>query len=188
MRCAKHVQACEHCAAVLTGERALFAAVDAGLHKPRTQKYVLPFFLTCRQPRDRDSSDANPIPAWGLVFATSALALAVAFLGLPRGAHDKANTEAITVQGKVAAEAGEVELSHAPERKTRFSAKAVAANEQQDIAGATSHEPDVLIQPEEEEFLKRFYASMPSPAGEAKVVVTDNHEVTPKSLSSSRLK
>jgi len=49
----------------------------------------------------------------GLVFATVRLLWLSLFLGLPRGAHDKANTEAITVQGKVAAEAGEVELSHA---------------------------------------------------------------------------
>ncbi len=40
----------------------------------------------------------------------------------------------------------------------------------------------MLIQPEEEEFLKRLYLAMRNSAGDAKVVVTDNHEVTPKPL------
>jgi hypothetical protein len=40
----------------------------------------------------------------------------------------------------------------------------------------------VLIQPEEEEFLKRFYAAMGNPAVDAKVVVSDNQEVSPKAL------
>jgi hypothetical protein len=115
------------------------------------------------------------------VCATGALALAVAFLSLPRGAHDKANTEAITVQRKVPAVADEVGLSVAPEHDS-YSAKAIKAQKHQNVAGAASHEPEVLVQPEEEEFLKRFYALMRSPVGEAKVVVTDNHEVTPKSL------
>src|SRR5712672_2124956 len=121
----EHVQACEHCAAMLTGERSLFAAVDAGLHKAANAKVRSSFVPNVQATLATETVPTwNPIPAWGLVCATGALALAVAFVSMPRGAHDKANTEAITVQGKVAAEAGEVELSHAPERKTRFSAKA----------------------------------------------------------------
>src|SRR6267378_94945 len=112
----EHMQACEHCAAMLTGERALFAAVDAGLHKAANAK-VRPSFVPNVQATLATETvpTRNPIPAWGLVCATGAIALAVAFLGLPRGAHDKADTEAITVQGKVAAEVGEVGLSLAPE-------------------------------------------------------------------------
>ena len=76
--------------------------------------------------------------------------------------------------------------SYPPYPQSGASGWAVAAKEQQkeqqDVASTTSHEPDVLIQPEEEELLKRFYAGMRNPVGEAKVVVTDNHEVTPKSL------
>jgi hypothetical protein len=178
----EHVQACEHCAAVLAGERALFAAVDAGLHKAANAK-VRPSFVPNVQANLATETvpTRNPIPAWGLVCATGALALAVAFVSMPRGAHDKANTEAITVQGKVPAVADEVGLSVAPEHDS-YSAKAIKAQKHQDIPGAASHELEVLVQPEEEEFLKRFYALMRNPVGEAKVVVTDNHEVTPKSL------
>jgi hypothetical protein len=183
----EHVQACEHCAAMLAGERALFAAVDAGLHKAANAKVRPSFVPNVQANLATETVPArNPIPAWGLVCATGALALAVAFLSLPRGAHDKADTGTTTVARRVPAGAGEVELSHAAAHKARFSAKAVAAKEQQkqqqDVAGTTSHEPDVLIQPEEEEFLKRFYAGMRNLVGEAKVVVSDNHEVTPKSL------
>jgi hypothetical protein len=178
----EHVQACEHCAAMLAGERALFAAVDAGLDKAANAK-VRPSFVPNVQATLATETvpTRNPIPAWGLVCATGALALAVAFLGLPRGAHDKANTEAITVQRKVPAVADEVRLSVAPEHDN-YSAKATKAQKHQDIPDAASHELEVLVQPEDEEFLKRFYALMRNPVGEAKVVVTDNHEVTPKSL------
>jgi len=53
---------------------------------------------------------------------------------------------------------------------------------QPNVSAATSHEPEVLIQPEEEESLKRFYATVRNSVGDAKVVVTDIHEVTPKPL------
>jgi len=178
----EHVQACGHCAAMLAGERALFAAVDAGLHRAANAKVRSSFVPNVQTTLATETVPTrNPIPAWGLVCATGALALAVAFLSLPRGAHDKANTEAITVQRKAPAVADEVGLSVAPEHDS-YSAKAIKAQKHQNVAGAASHEPEVLVQPEEEEFLKRFYALMRSPVGEAKVVVTDNHEVTPKSL------
>src|SRR6266853_4646817 len=177
----EHVQACEHCAAMLTGERALFAAVDAGLHKAANAKVPCSFLPNVKATLATETVPTrNPIPTWGLVCATGALALAVAFLGLPRGAHDKANTEAISLQGKVPAVADEMGLSRAPEHKIRFSARAVKLQEQQDVAGAASHEPEVLVQPEEEEFLKRFYASARNPARDARAVVTDEHEIMPK--------
>src|SRR5260221_740075 len=122
----EHVRACEQCAAMLAGERALFAAVDAGLHKAANAK-VRPSFVPNVQANlaTEPVPTRNPIPAWGLVCATGALALAVAFLSLPRGAHDKASTEAITVPSKVPAVAGGVGLSVAPEH--RYSGKAVKA-------------------------------------------------------------
>src|SRR6267154_1631009 len=177
----EHVQACGHCAAVLAGERNLFAAVDAGLHKAANAK-VRPSFVPNVQATLATETvpTRNPIPAWGLVCATGALALAAAFLSLPRGAHDKANTEAITVEGKVPAGAGEVGLSLAPEHKTRFSARAYRAPKQLKVTGAASHEPEVLVQPEEEEFLKRFYTAARNPARDARAAVTDEHEIMPK--------
>jgi hypothetical protein len=114
------------------------------------------------------------------VCATGALALAVAFVSLPRGAHDKANAEAITVQGEVPAVADEMGLSRAPEHKIRFSARAVKPQEQQDVAGAASDEPEVLVQPEEDEYLRRFYATERNPARDVRAVVTDEHEIMPK--------
>ena len=176
----EHVQACEHCAAMLAGERALFAAVDAGLHKAANAEVRCSFLPNVKAKLAIEPVPTrNPIPAWGLVCATGALALAVTLLSLPRGAHDKANTEAITVQRKVPAVADEVGLSVAPEHDS-YSAKAIKAQKHQDIPGAASHEPEVLVQPEEEEFLKRFYASARNPARDARAVVTDEHEIMPK--------
>ena len=175
----EHMAACAHCAATLAGERALFAAVDAGLQKAANAKVRSSFLPNVKAKLATETVPTrNPIPAWGLVCATGALALAVAFLSLPRGAHDKANTEAITVQGKVAAVADEVGLSVALEH--RYSGKAVKAQEQQDVAGAASHELEVLVQPEEEEYLKRFYATVRNPGGDVIAIVADEHEIMPK--------
>jgi len=179
----EHVQACEHCAAMLTGERALFAAVDAGLHKAANAKVHCSFLPNVKAKLAIETVPTrNPIPAWGLVCATSALALAVAFLGLPRGTSDKARIEAINVPSKMPAGPGEAVLNLALARKTRSSERAYKVPKQQNFSVAGSPEPEVLIQPEEEEFLKGFYATVRMPAGDAKVFVTDNREVTPKLL------
>src|SRR5712672_486859 len=177
----EHVRACEHCAAMLTGERALFAAVDAELHKAANAKVRSSFVPNVQATLATETVPTrNPIPAWGLVCATGVLALAVAFLSLPRGAHDKANAEAITVQRKVPAVAGGVGLSLAPEHKTRFSARAVKPQEQQDVAGAASDEAEVLVQPEEDEYLRRFYATERNPGGDVRAIVADQHEIMAK--------
>ena len=177
----EHVQACEHCAAMLAGERALFAAVDAGLQKAANAKVRSSFLPNVKANLAAETVPTrHPIPAWGLVCVTGALALAVAFLSLPHGAHDKANTEAITVEGKVPAGAGEVGLSLAPEHKTRFSARAYRASKQLEVTGAASHEPEVLVQPEEEEYLRRFYATVRKPEGDVRAIVADAHEIMAK--------
>jgi hypothetical protein len=105
------------------------------------------------------------------------------FLSLPRNARDKNHTEAINAPSKVVGGGGSAVLNFAPDRQTRYDAKASKVPGRLDVASATSHELEVLIQPEEEEFLKRFYAAVCSPVGEARVVVTDNHELTTKPLA-----
>ena len=179
----EHVDACAHCGAVLAGERSLFDVIDAGLQKAANAKVRSSFVPNVKANLAAETVPTrNPIPAWALVCATGALALAVAFLSLPRGAHDKADTGAITVPSKVPARTGLAELSLGPEHKARYSGRALEAPMQPNVSAATSHEPEVLIQPEEEDSLKRFYATVRNSAGDAKVVVTDNHEVTPKPL------
>ena len=165
----------------MAAERNLFAAVDAGLQKAANGELRSSFLSNVKANLAAETVPTrNPIAAWGLVCATGALALAAAFLSLPRGAQDKANTEAITVQGKLPAGAGEAVLSLAPEHKTRFSARAVKPQEQQDVAGAASHEPEVLVQPEEEEYLRRFYATVRKPGDDVRAIVADEHEIMAK--------
>jgi hypothetical protein len=179
----EHVEACERCAAVWAGERNLFVAVDAGLQRAANAQLRSSFLPNVKANLATETVPTrNPIPGWALVCATGALALVAAFLSLPRGPHDKSSREVITVPTKVLPGAGAAVLSFAPEGKTHYSARPLKALEQQNVSGAASHEPQVLIQPEEEEFLKRFYAAVRRPAGDARVVVSDNHEVTPKAL------
>jgi hypothetical protein len=93
----EHLEACEHCAAMLAGERTLFAAVDAGLHRAANAKVGCSFIANVKASLATETVPArNPIPGWALVCATGALALFAAFLSLPRGAHNKTHTEAIT--------------------------------------------------------------------------------------------
>ncbi len=176
----EHVEACAHCGATLAGERNLFAAIDAGLHNAANAKVDSSFVPNVKASLATQTVPGrSPIPGWALVCATGALALAIAFLSLP---HNQARTEAIVVPSKVPARTGLAELSLGPEHKARYSGRALEAPMQPNVSAATSHEPEVLIQPEEEESLKRFYATVRNSAGDAKVVVTDNHEVTPKPL------
>jgi hypothetical protein len=177
----EHVEVCASCSARLTAERTLFAAIDGGLHKAANAKVRSSFLLNVKANLASETvPTGNPMLGWAFVCAAGALALAAAFLVVPRGAHDKARTEAVIVPNKVPA--GVAELSLVPERKTRHSVSAFTAAGQRDGAGTTSHEPEVLIQPEEEESLKRLYAAMHNPERYARAVVTDDHEVTPKLL------
>ena len=179
----EHVDACGSCHAALAAQQKIFAAIDAGLHIAANAKVRSCFLPKVKAHLAAETVPArNSIPAWAFVCATGALALVAAFLSLPRGTRDEARTEAITVPRKVLADGGGVGLSVAPERKAPYSVRACKAREQQSVSDASSHEPEVLIQAEEEEFLKRFYAAARNAAGDAKTVVASEHEITLKSL------
>jgi hypothetical protein len=177
----EHVDACVHCRATLAGERSLFAAVDAGLHRAANAEVRSCFLPNARAKLATETVPTrNPIRGWAFVCATGAVALAAAFLSLPHGAHDQARTEAITMPSKVPA--GARGSSFVPERKPRYSARASTVPEQQNVFNTANHEPEVLIQPEEEEFLKRFYAAVRNQARDVRAVVADEHEIAPKPL------
>lgn len=179
----EHVDTCVHCGATLAGEQTLFAAVDAGLYRAANAKVRSCFLPNVKANLATETAPTRkPLPGWVFVCASGALAFAAAFLSLPRGAHDEARTEAITVPNKVPAGAGGLGLRFAAERKTRYSARASKAPEQENVSDTASHEPEVLIQPEEEEFLKRFYAAVCNPARDVRAIVADEHEMTPKPL------
>jgi hypothetical protein len=179
----EHVEVCAICGARLAAERTLFAAIDDGLHKGANAKVRSSFLPNVKANLATETvPTGNPIPGWAFLCAAGALALAAAFLSVPRGARDRARTEGIIVPSRVPAGASGVGLSLPPERTTRYSARVVRAPGQKDISGATSHEAEVLIQPEEEEFLRRWYAAVHNSQRYAKAVVTDDHEVTPPPL------
>jgi hypothetical protein len=180
----EHVDACGRCRATLAAEQTLFAAVDAGLHRAANAKMRSYFLPKVKANLATETVPVrNPIPRWAFVCATGTLALAAAFLNLPRGSHDEARTEAITASSETPASEGGGRLSSAPERKTLYSAKASKAPNQQNVSHTTSREPEVLIQPEEEESLKRFYAAARNRAVDVRAVVADEPEITPKSLA-----
>ena len=178
----EHVDACGRCRATLAAERTIFAAVDARLHRAANAKVRDCFLPKVKANLATETVPArNPIPRWAFVCATGALALAAAFLNLPRRSHDEGRTKAITASSETSASAGEGRLGLAPQHKTFFSARASKAP--QNVSHTKSHEPEVLIQPEEEESLKRFYAAACNRTVDVRAVVADEHEMTPKSLA-----
>jgi hypothetical protein len=180
----KHVDACERCRAILTGEQTLFAAVDAGLHRAADAKVPSCFLHKVKASLAAETVPArNPIPRWAFVCATGALALAAAFLTLPRASHDETHKEGIVASSETSASASAGRLSFAPQHKTIFSATASKAPNKQNVSHTTRQEPEVLIQPEEEESLKRFYAVTRNRAVDVRAVVADEHEITPESLA-----
>ena len=179
----KHVDACGRCRATLAGEQALFAAVDAGLHSAANANMRDCFLPKVKANLAAEAVPArNPIPRWAFVCATGALVLAAAFLNLRRGSHDEGRTEKIITSSETRASTGGETLSLVPDRKTFFSTRASNAPNKQNVSHTKSREPKVLIQPGEEDSLKRFYAAMRNPASDAGAIVTDEHEIAPKSL------
>ncbi len=180
----EHVDACGRCRATLATEQTLFAAIDAGLHRAANAKVRDCFLPKVKANLGGETVPArNPIPRWAFVCATGALVLAAAFLNLPRSSHDEGRTEGITASSELPTGVGGRRLSLVPAPKTFFSARTSKAPNRQNVSHTKSHEPEVLIQPDEEESLKRFYASARNRAVEVRAVVADEHEITPKSLA-----
>jgi hypothetical protein len=183
----EHVDACARCRAKLAVAQVLFAAADAELAKTANAE-VPPSFL----PKVKANLATvgvpvlRPIPSWTFVYATGALVLAVGLLGLPRGPHKQTHTESGTVPSQASIGTDGIALNSVAERKTPDSARFSKVRAQQNVS-VTAHEPEVLVQPEEEELLKRFYASARDPARDARTIIADEHELPPKPLAIERI-
>jgi hypothetical protein len=179
----EHVEACARCRTTVASEQSLFAAIDAGLLNAANARVPSGFLPNVKANLATETVPTrNPIPGWAFVCATGALALAAAFLNLPRGAHEQSQTESIAVPSKAPAAAGGVGLNFLPEHKIPCCSRVSKAHAQPNESSAASHKPVVLVQPEEEEFLKRFYSAALNSALDAKTVVADENEITAKPL------
>ena len=184
----QHVDACARCRAKLAAAQALFAVADAGLRKTANAEVPSSFLPNVKANLATETVPArDPIPGWAFVCATGTLVLAVALLGLPRGTHNQAGTESGTVPSRASADTDGIGLRSVAERKTPDSARVSKVRAQQNVSVTTSHESEVLVQPEEEEFLKRFYTAARNPARDAGTVIADEHELTPKPLVIERI-
>jgi len=183
----EHVDACAACGAGLTEKKALFAAVDAGLHNTANAEVPSSFLLNVKASLPVESVRArNLIPGLGFVCASGALLLAIAFLSLLHRGQERALTEAVTVASEAPADARGTWLNSVSQRKTPHPARVSKARAQQNVSVA-NHEPEVLVPPGEEEFLRRYYTRLGSPARDIKLVVADEHELTPKPLVISQI-
>jgi hypothetical protein len=183
----EHVDACARCRAKLAATRVLFAAADTELGKTANAE-VPPSFL----PKVRANlatvavPGPKPIPSWTFVYATAALVIALGLLGLSRGPRKQTRTESGTVPSQAFVGTNGIALNSVAERKTSDSARFSKVRAQQKVSVA-ANEPEVLVQPEEEELLKRFYEAARNPARDARTIIADEHELPPKALAIERI-
>jgi hypothetical protein len=183
----EHVDACARCRAKLAVTQMLFAAVDGELGKMANAE-VPPSFLPKVKANLATVAVSVPktIPNWTFVYATAALVLAVGLFGLPRGPHKQTRTESGTVSSQASIGRDGIALNSVADRKTPDSARFSKVRAQQKVSVA-ANEPEVLVQPEEEELLKRFYESGRNPARNARTIIADEHELPPKALAIERI-
>lgn len=176
----EHVKACAYCRDIVTAEQALLAAIDAGLRNTANARGPSSFLphvrakLAAERPRE-------PILAPAVAFAC-AIALAVVIVALPRRAHEEVGTRSVPTIRKMAPAGGGTAVRVVPESKTAQLRTALELRTQPNVSAAMRHEPEVLVEPEQEELLTRFYASVQNPLAHARTVVASDQEAAAKSL------
>jgi hypothetical protein len=175
----EHVKACAYCRDILTAEQALLAAIDAGLRKTANARGSSSFLpqlrakVAAERPRER-------ILAPAVAFAC-AIALAVLIVALPRRAHEIGTRSVPTIRNMAPAGGGTA-VRVVPESKTAQLRTAFELRTQPNLSAAMRHEPEVLVEPEQEELLTRFYASVQNPLAHARTVIASDQEAGAKSL------
>jgi hypothetical protein len=176
----EHVKACAYCRDILTAEQALLAAIDAGLRKTANVREPSSFLpqvraeVAAERPRERILA-----PAMAFVCA---IALAVVIVALPRRAHEQIDTRSVPTIRNTAPAGGGTAVRVVPESKTAQLRTALEMRTQPNVSAAVRHEPEVLVEPEQEELLTRFYASVQNPLAHAGAVAASDQEAGAKSL------
>jgi hypothetical protein len=182
----KHVDACAGCRAALAGERALFAAIDAGMHKIANAELPRSFL-----PRVQANLSAQPIrtrnliPTWAFLCATSVVALVIGVLGLSRRSQKPGAATGLAIS--TAASGSSADRGTSLPNASLLSGNSRRLNvrkapNQPNISEARNIEPEVLVPPGEEVLLLRFYETVRAAPHPLKTVATE-HDLPPKPLA-----
>jgi hypothetical protein len=162
-----HLPSCASCREAFAQERALFAAIDSGLHT--TASAEVPPSLLPRVRASLDEAAVTPRLGWlqPLIFASASVALAFVIFLMAR--PHRATNEKVAKRDLVAAPAAVRPGTNAnPEKISRESTEIATIGVRHSHAprsstilhSAESSNPEVLVPPDEREALARFVAKL----------------------------
>ena len=177
----EHVKSCVHCQGMFAARQIVFAAVDMRLHTINNIELPSSFLPDLKAKLAAETHPSRtPIHSWAFACAAATLVLAVALIGLRRDQGGQIGAESLNTTKKPSAMAngpksGPIHVSKAPDRV------GVAKARMQQNLSATSHDPEVLVPREEEEYLESYYARVQKRDG-ANLVLAGQQETRAKAL------
>jgi hypothetical protein len=122
----------------------------------------------------------NSFPRWTFAYLTGALVVAFAFGVLPRGEH-RHSTQVTALPPKQSMDTVRT-ASNVAKRKAVTSGQTIHSRLQKRASPFAYDRVEVLVSPDEEEFLKQFYANRRKRIPDVRTVVAEERELTPKRL------
>jgi len=177
----EHVNSCVHCQGMFAARQVVFAAVDMRLHTINNVELPSSFLPDLKAKLAAETpSRRTPIHSWAFACAAATLVLAVALIGLRRDQGGQIGVESLNTTKKPAAMAtglkvDPIQVSKAPDHM------GVAKARMQQNLSATSHDPEVLVPREEEEYLESYYARVQKRDG-MNLVLAGQQETRAKAL------
>src|SRR5882762_3171170 len=177
----EHVNSCAHCKRMFAARQVVFAAVDMRLHTITNVELPSSFLPALKAKLVAETpSRRTPIHSWAFACAAATLVLAVALIGLRRDQGGQIGAESLSRREKPAAGANALKVDPIQVSKARDRVGVAKARMQQNLS-ATSHDPEVLVPREEEEYLERYYARVRKRDG-MNVVLAGQQETRAKAL------
>jgi hypothetical protein len=162
-----HVERCARCSAALADEQALFAAIDARMHKIANAELPGSFLARVHASLSTQPAiNSNLFPAWAVLCATAALAVVIGLHGLSRRLHSTGAVSAVatnTVASHSPADRGTSITNAIPFSGNSRRVSVPKALRQLNVSEARDREPEVLVPPGEEALLLRFYETAAEP-------------------------
>ena len=176
----EHVNSCVHCQRMFAARQVVFAAVDMRLHAISNVELPSSFLPDLKAKLATETHPSRtPIHSWAFACAAATLVLAVALIGLRRDQGGQIGAKSLSRREKPAAGANglkvdPVQVSKAPDHM------GVPKVRMQQNLSATSHDPEVLVPREEQEYLN-YYARVQKRNG-MNLVLAGQQETRAKAL------
>jgi len=166
---------------MFAARQVVFAAVDMRLHTINNVELPSSFLPDLKAKLAAETpSRRTPIHSWAFACAAATLVLAVALIGLRRDQGGQIGAESLSRREKPADGANALKVDPIQVSKARDRVGVAKARMQQNLS-ATSHDPEVLVPREEEEYLESYYARVQKRDG-MNLVLAGQQETRAKAL------